>query len=102
MADIYNNTLGSINAEGEYCPILDVVYNYNTPSYYGNIPSVTVDLRVMIPSGKCLVFDGAVIDNDHKIEKAEIKMLKNFLIYKGLTQKEYDKFKVTYNKLDKL
>lgn len=103
MANVYSgNNLGSINVEGEHCPILDVMYNYNTPSYYGNIPSVTVKLTVMIPSGKCMAFSGGVIDNDSKIEKEEIKMLNNFLIYKGITIEEYSKFKDTYKKLEKL
>lgn len=104
---LYNNTnhsfnLGCINVEGEKCPILEVTYDVNTPSYYRNIPSTTAKLNILIPSGQCLAFDGSVIDNDNKIEKEEIKMLKNFLIYKGLTEQEYDKFKVTYTKLEKL
>ena len=107
MADMHNSlslgsNLGSINVEGEYCPILEVVYNYNTPSYYGNIPSTTAELKIMIPSGRCLAFHGSVIDKDNKIEKDEIKMLKNFLIYKGLTEEAYAKFKSTYKKLENL
>ena len=105
MADIYkynSYNIGSIKIEGEHCPILEVTYNVDTPSYYGNIPSVTADLRVMIPSGKCMAFSGGVIDNDNKLEKEEIKMLKNFLIYKGLTEEAYAKFKSTYKKLEKL
>ena len=101
---------GYININGEACPIMEVSYNLNdyghytanpaSPnSAYTQAPQCEVQLRVRIPSGKTLSIDGSSIGNEH--EKQEIKMLRNFLDYKGITTEEYNKFKYTFLKLEK-
>ncbi len=104
----YNNnySCGYININGEECPIMEVSYNLNDYSVdmgmgnaYANRPQCEVELRVRIPSGKTLSLDGSTIGNEH--EKEEIKMLRNFLDYKGITIEEYSKFKYTFLKLEK-
>lgn len=92
------DNLGSLNVQGEECPIISLSYNCTSHSY-GNMPSTTADLTIMIPSGRCLSFDDGAINHT---DKEEIMMLKNFFMYKGITIPEYDKFKSTYNKLEKL
>ena len=99
---------GYININGEECPILEVNYQVNDYSVhsvmgggnaYANRPQCEVELRVRIPSGKTLSLDGSTIGNEH--EKEEIKLLRNFLDYKGITIEEYTKFKHTFQKLEK-
>ena len=86
------DNLGSLNVQGEECPIMSLSYNCTRDN-------TTADLTIMIPSGRCLSFDDGAINHT---DKEEIMMLKNFFMYKGITIPEYDKFKSTYNKLEKL
>lgn len=99
-----NYSCGYININGEECPILEVSYNLNDYSVgmgnvYRNRPQCEVQLRINIPSGKTLSIDGSTIGDEH--EKEEIKMLRNFLDYKGITDEEFNKFKNTFLKLEK-
>ena len=98
--------IGYINIHGEECPIMEVNYQVNDYSVdmgmvnaYVNRPQCEVQLRINIPSGKTLSLDGSTIGDEH--EKEEIKMLRNFLDYKGITSEEFNKFKYTFLKLEK-
>lgn len=87
------HNIGCMNINGEQCPVQSISYEM---TYAGtDYNTVIADIQVMIPSGKSIEFKDAYINSEED-------MLKNFIAYKGLTMEEYQKFKTTFTKLEKL